>query len=265
MQKNHYKKFRKKSNILLTCEHGSKRIPHKFGRLGLNKNDLENSKDWFDLGAFEVMRNLERKLGASYIYSNISRLVVDYNRRLNGKNKNNNKFHSCPMKPELLVERNGKDEIMKIPANNFDSESRFLEEEEKRFHKYVTPYRKDGYELIDKMKIIHEKSYVIMIHSFAPFYNGDKRNVDIGVLHFNFSKSPKKIIKSLKKNTNFIIGDNSPWDVADADGTIFHRVREMNDVQLIVFDINNKNLRNKSGINKISNAVAKSLKEVIVN
>ncbi|MDD3498104.1 MAG: N-formylglutamate amidohydrolase [Candidatus Moranbacteria bacterium] len=263
MVKNHYKKYRKKSNILLTCEHASKRIPREFKRLGLKRKELENSKDWYDPGAFEVMKFLAEKLKTSCIYSDVSRLVIDYNRRLNGKNKNKDKFHSCPMKYELLVGKNGKDDIVKIPGNNFSTEKKFLAEEKKRFKKYVVPYRKDGYLMIDRIKNVHKMAYVILIHSFYPFYNGDKRNVDIGVLHFSKQTFSERVIKSLKKNTKFKIGNNKPWKLSDADGSIFHRVEDMKNAELLVFDINNKNLINKKDIKKISVAIAEALKENI--
>ncbi len=263
MSKSHYSKYRKKSNILVTCEHASKRIPKEYGLLGLTREDLKNSKDWNDEGSYDVMKNLSEKIGSSYLYSNVSRLFIDCNRKLNPSNKDKDSFYSCPMKTELLVEKDEEEKLIKIPANIYKNKKEFSCEEKKRYKEYVEPYVKDGYKIIEKIRGNHEKSFLIMIHSFFPVYNGDKRKTDIGVLHENSSVA-KKITKSLRKNSNGLkIDENKPYKLADADGAVFYKVQEeMDDVELIVFELNNKNLRTKTGVNKISSLIYKSLKDI---
>ncbi len=264
MIKNHYSKFRKKSNILLTCEHASRRIPRKYGLLGLTRKQLQKAKDWNDVGSLEVMRGLEKKLGASYIYSNISRLVIDYNRRIDAKNKYENGFHSCPLKKELMIGNNGEDILIDIPKNVFSNKREFKQEEKKRFKKYVIPYQSDGLKIIKRMLNFHQNGYLIMIHSFYPKYNGYNRKEDIGVLFGNAKKSAGKIIGNLRKNSSLKIGSNKPWSLNDADKSIFHQVEEeMENIDLIVFDINNRHLQNKKDIKKIVNLITNSIREVI--
>ncbi len=260
MTKNHYKKYKKNSNILLTCEHASNRIPRKFKNLGLSRKDLKFSKDFYDSGSFELMKKINQKIDCSYIYANVSRLVIDYNRRLDAVNKYKNSFHSCPLKRDVLVERNGKDELINIPTNTFKNKKDFLQEELKRYKEYATPYIKDGYMLIDRMRNIHKKSYVIMIHSFFPQYNGKTRSVDIGVL-YGTSQIARETIKSLKDNSSFVIGDNKPWRLQDADGSVFYKVEDMKDVELIVFDVNNKHLQTQKEINQMAHLIVDALQE----
>lgn len=262
MWKNHYKKFKKSSNFLFTCEHASGRFPKEFSELGLTKHERKNCKDLNDPGSFEVMKILAKKMGSSYLYSNVSRLVIDYNRKLDARNKNSNTFHACALKTELLVDKDGKDVLIPIPGNSFKKEGDFIREERGRYEEYVVPYRDDGYELIAKMRNNHKKSYVVMIHSFHPKYNGDTRTVDIGILHGNACDGPLDIIRSLRKNSDLNIGDNEPWHFDDADGSLFSKVEEMLDVDLIIIDINNKHLRDKRGIKNISNLILKSLKDL---
>jgi predicted N-formylglutamate amidohydrolase len=261
MTKNHFSRFRKKSNILLTCEHASKRIPREYGLLGLTKEQLMNSKDWYDPGSLGIMRGLEKKIGASYIYSDVSRLVIDYNRRIDASNKYENSFHSCPFKRDVLVEIDGEDEVVQIPDNVFTNKKNFLKEERRRFNKYVIPYQKDGLAIANKIIKLHEDGCVFLIHSFYPKYNGYKRTEDIGVLFESSNKKAKKIITSLRKNSSLKIGANKPWSFKDADKSIFYQIEEeMDNVDLIVFDINNKHLQNKRDIKKMVNLIAKSLK-----
>lgn len=262
MPKSHYSRYKKDSNILLTCEHASKRIPKGFKNLGLTRKELNNAKDLYDPGSLDIMKNLQKKINASYIYSNVSRLVIDYNRRMDANNKYKDTFYSCPLKLEVLVEKNGKDELVKIPVNTFASESDFLREEVRRYEEYSKPYAEDGYKIIDKMRKEHDKNYVIMFHSFYPKYNGDIRKIDLAVLYGSSAVLGKKVSKSLRSMTDLNVGDNKPWHFKDADGSVFYKTEDMDDVELIIFEVNNKHLQTKTGVNKITNLIYKSLKEV---
>ena len=260
MQKNHYKKLRKNCNIILTCEHASGRIPKEFGRLGLSKKEILGAKDLCDPGALEVLKILEKKLKASYLYSNISRLVVDYNRMIGGLNNSNNSFHAAVLKRDLMTETDGKEKIISIPLNCSYGKKDFVCEEKKRFEKFVAPYLDDAKKIVNKIRGF-EKKYIIMIHSFFPTYNGDVRKVDIGVLYDQSKKISGDIIKNLRKNSTFKIGDNSPWKMTDIDG-IFSKLEKEEDVEIICFDINNRNLRSKKDVVRVSNAIYRALKEV---
>lgn len=257
MTKNHYFKVRKNSNVLFTCEHASKRMPAKYGSLGLSKEILAGAKDLYDPGAKEVFKILEEKLKSNYLYSNVSRLVVDYNRMLGGINNKKNTFHTSVLKTNLLTEINDKEQIVNIPVNFFKNNKDFIEEEKKRFDEFVVPYLEDGKRILDKISGF-EKKYIIMIHSFFPVYNGEVRKVDIGVLYGKSKNISKKIIKNLRKNINLKIGDNSPWKMTDIDG-IFSGLEKEDGIEIIAFDINNKHLRNKKDINKIALLIYKSL------
>jgi predicted N-formylglutamate amidohydrolase len=250
---------------LFTCEHASRRFPREFKRLGLTKEEEKNCKDLNDPGAFELLKILSEKMNASYLYSNVSRLVIDANRKLDARNKNENTFHACALKTELLVEKDGKDVIISIPGNQFSSEGDFIREEHRRYDKYVVPYRDRGYDMIEGMRGGHKKSYVIMLHSFYPVYNGEERTVDIGVLHWDACTGSSKVIKNLRRNCGLNIGDNKPWHIDDADGGIFSNIEEMTDVDLIIFDINNKHLQTKKDIEKIADLLLNAFKELDVD
>ncbi|MFA5994711.1 MAG: N-formylglutamate amidohydrolase [Parcubacteria group bacterium] len=261
MSKNHYQKLRKNSPFLLTAEHASARIPREYARLGLDQECRQGAKDLFDPGSLAVLRILENKLAASYLYSNISRLVVDYNRVLDGRNKKQNTFHSGAMKKELLVEKNGQEKVVTIPANSFSDEQDFSSEERKRYMKYVIEYREDGIRMLSRIKDKHKKAIIISIHSFFPIYNGDKRKVDIGVLYDKSQKIGKQIVMSLQKNTKLNIGDNAPWKMSDVDGGIFGHLQGRN-VELVAFDINNKHLKSQNDIEKISKLIYQAIKNL---
>ncbi|EKE11000.1 MAG: N-formylglutamate amidohydrolase [uncultured bacterium] len=255
MEKNHYSKFRKKTNILLTAEHASPRIPKRYRNLGLSKKDCQGAKDLYDPGSLSVMRILEKESRASYLHSNISRLVIDCNRALDGKNNNKNTFHSGAMKKEILVERGGREDLVGIPSNQFSSEKGFIQEEKRRHEKFSMPYQEEGKKIIEKIKRFHGRAIIISIHSFYPVYNGNKRMVDIGILYDNSRKIGKKAIRYLRERTDLVVGDNSPWKMSDADGGAFGKMQGCQGVELLAFDINNKNLKTKKGVKKVSRLI----------
>jgi len=261
MTKNHYSKSRKNSNILFTCEHASKRIPARYNNLGLSKGALAGAKDLYDPGAIEVFRILAEKFKSNYLYSNVSRLVADYNRMLGGTNNKKNTFHASVLKINLLTDMNGKEQMVDIPVNFFKNNKDFIKEEKNRFNEFVLPYLEDGKKILGKING-REKKYIIMIHSFFPVYNGDVRKVDMGVLYDKSKNVSKKIIKNLRKNTDLKIGDNNPWKMKDIDG-IFSGLKKEDGIEIVAFDINNKHLRNKKDINKIALLIYKSLVDAL--
>lgn len=262
MAKNHYLKLRKNSSILLTAEHASGRIPKEYKNLGLSRKERLGAKDLNDPGSLAVLRILEKGWGASYLYSNISRLVIDCNRVLDGKSKNKNTFHSGALKKQLLTDFGEGEKIITIPGNDISDEKEFLKEERKRYEKYAVPYKKAGYHATDQILKTNEKVLIVMIHSFFPVYNGDKRKVDIGVLYDKSQKAGKKVVRVLRKNSSLNIGDNSPWKMSDVDGGIFGKLQEKKGVKLIAFDINNKHLRTKKDIQKIARLLLEAIKEI---
>lgn len=66
--------------ILVTCEHGGNDIPADFAHLFHDHAALLASHRGFDAGALEYGRALADALGATFIHSTVSRLLVDLNR-----------------------------------------------------------------------------------------------------------------------------------------------------------------------------------------
>jgi predicted N-formylglutamate amidohydrolase len=240
------------SNILLTCEHASDHIPHEYDGLGVVQEDLCCSKDLYDPGAREMTQFLSEQLSASALYADVSRLVIDYNRRCNAMTKHNNTYHSCPLKTELLIEKDGCENMICIPRNTFDDHCDFDNEERVRYERYVLPYVSSAYDVLDVLRKEHKKTYIVQVHSFFPTYNGAKRDVDICVLYDQAEDAANKVIQNLQSQTTLRVAGNDPWSMKDTDGVVFERVYEMDDVEVIAFDVNNKHLTTKDGINKIS-------------
>lgn len=253
------------SNIFLTCEHASDHIPSKYGTLGLTHEDLQHSKDLYDPGSREMAEYLEDQLKSSALYADVSRLVIDYNRRLDAATKNDNAYHTCPLKTQLLVEKNGHESIVQIPGNIYDNQVIFEAEEKKRYNEYVVPYVNTAYDVLDVLRTKHHKTYIVQIHSFFPQYNGQKRHVDICVLYDRAKDAAERIVKNIQSHTSLCVAANDPWNMKDIDGVVFNKVYDMDNVEVIGFDINNKHLQTKKGIKKISQLILHAIQSELVS
>src|SRR5690606_7150638 len=66
-------------DVLLVCEHASRRLPERYGTLGLSQDALASHIAW-DPGALAVAQLMARGLDATLIYQRFSRLIYDCNR-----------------------------------------------------------------------------------------------------------------------------------------------------------------------------------------
>ncbi len=248
------------SHILLTCEHASQQIPAQFHNLGLSQEERLHAKDLYDPGSRDMTAYLSESLHASALYADVSRLVIDYNRRLDAQNKHANTYHSCPLKTELIVEKNGREELIAIPQNIFADATAFATEEKKRYETYVVPYVESAYTILDQLRTKHQKLYIVQVHSFFPTYNGVERDVDIAVLYDDAEDVGHRVTCDLQGRTNLVVAENRPWSMKDTDGVVFEKIYDMDDVDIIAFDVNNKHLKTQSGVKKIAQLLTESLR-----
>ena len=69
------------STLLLTCEHATNRLPSFARRRGRLRAIMESHWGW-DIGAWELTRELARRVRAGAIGGRWSRLLIDLNRRV---------------------------------------------------------------------------------------------------------------------------------------------------------------------------------------
>lgn len=150
-----------RSPVVVICEHASSRLPERFGDLGLSE-DARNSHIAWDPGALAVARGLSRNLDAPLIYQRFSRLIYDCNRP--------------PGSPAAMPEVS---EIYDIPGNRqLDSEERRA-----RTDALYLPFHQRIRDLLSRRTALGMASVIVTIHSFTPIYNGQYREVELGILH----------------------------------------------------------------------------------
>ena len=150
-----------RSAVVLICEHASRTVPARFGDLGLSEEALNSHIAW-DPGALAVARGISANLDAPLVYQRFSRLIYDCNRP--------------PESPAAMPEIS---EIYEIPGNrNLDAEERRL-----RTEALYLPFHDRIEKLLHARRASGLRSIIVTMHSFTPVYRGNKREVELGILH----------------------------------------------------------------------------------
>lgn len=147
--------------MLLVCEHASKYIPASLDNLGLDTQTANSHVAW-DPGALAVAKHLSASLDATLIAANVSRLVYDCNRP-----------------PEFARAMPAKSEIFLIAGNRNIS----AEEKTARINEIYVPFTNAIQDEISARADAGRTTVLVTIHSFTPIYFGEKRKVELGILH----------------------------------------------------------------------------------
>ncbi|MCD6706674.1 MAG: N-formylglutamate amidohydrolase [Thiobacillus sp.] len=140
--------------FLITCEHGGKRIPPRYGSLFAGFEALLRSHRGYDPGALTVARELAEALAAPLFVSTTSRLLIDLNRSIGHPRLYSEATRDIPvaLRREILEQHY-------LPYRN-------------RVETHI------GEAIARGKRVIHLSS-----HSFTPVLDGAIRNADIGLLY----------------------------------------------------------------------------------
>ena len=155
--------------LVLTCEHGGKKIPKKYLSLFASAQEALNSHRGLDLGALDLFNHLSKL--ARFSQSNtISRLLIEINRSLGH--------------PQLFSE---------FTTDLFDKEKIEIIET------FYFPYRYEVEKKISELISKGEEVLHFSVHSFTPEWKGESRNADIGLLYNPSKAKEKSFCKNLKQ------------------------------------------------------------------
>ncbi|WP_373048722.1 N-formylglutamate amidohydrolase [Vulgatibacter sp.] len=142
--------------VFLTCEHASERLPDGYAWPPGDER-LVGTHWAYDLGAADLVRELAEALRAPAVLSRFSRLLVDPNR---------------PDGAATLFRAEAEGQPVGLNRQLTDAErTRRLE----RFHR---PY----HEAIHQRLAGYEAQVLFSVHTFTPVYEGQVRQVEVGVL-----------------------------------------------------------------------------------
>lgn len=179
--------------IVLVCEHASRTLPVNAGNLGLSEEALASHIAW-DPGALALSRLLSVRLDAVLVFQRFSRLIYDCNRP--------------PESPAAMPESS---EVYEIPGNrNLSAAERYA-----RTAALYVPFHDRVVAVLADRQAKARPSVVVTVHSFTPVYMGQKRTVEIGILHDADSRLADGMLAQAAKGSDFRVERNAPYGPAD--------------------------------------------------
>ena len=169
--------------IQLSCEHASDRMPPSF-QWPAEDARLRGTHWASDPGAAEVTRMLAQAFGAPAVLSRFTRLLIDPNRELSSDTLFRDVAEGQPVVLNVNLD----------PA-----------EAARRTDALYRPY----HQAYDAM-VARYDAVVVSIHSFTPLYEGQRRSVEVGVLHDQQPELGQALCAELA--THYDARDNEPWD-----------------------------------------------------
>ncbi len=232
-----------KRPILISCEHASRKIPLRYWNLGLDKKKLKQVSYLYDVGAEKVAATISKYLGAETVMPRYSRLLVDMNR--------------SPDDPSIFRSDSfGTD----IPGNRDITE----QEKKKRLSDHYIPYHNRLWRKIRSLREKNKRSYYIIVHSFNHIVDGVERTPDIGIL-WKFEKD-RQFCSTIKKKLSDAGLDarfNKPYTAKGKGAYCMTVYGNHHSIRCVEFEINDKFLKDKKGIIKMSRLLSGILREVI--
>jgi len=144
----------------------------------------------YDIGADLMTLDLTRAFQSTAVLATFSRLLIDPNR---------------PLDSDTLIRTTCDNK--QVALNCWITE----EDLDNRISNYYTPYRKALKQMLEK----NQTKLHISIHSFTPVYEGNKRSVEIGVLHTSKNEEDVETVKKVHnalKEEGFDTRFNDPYE-----------------------------------------------------
>lgn len=226
------------SNLIITCDHASNRVPVEVGGGSLGLSDAEMDRHIaYDVGAAGVSVRLGELLDAPVIMSNFSRLVIDPNR---GEDD-----------PTLVMELY---DGTLIPGNRHITEQDF----NWRLENCYQPYHRAYAQLVAS----RQNPVIVAIHSFTPQLAGrPKRPWQIGILFADDRRLSDPLIAALRNTPDLCVGENEPYG-GHLTGDSIEKHALAHGHQNILIELRNDLIRPQSGQLSWAERLAPILRDV---
>ena len=176
------------ANVLLVCDHASRRFPRSLGDLGLDPAARTCHLAW-DIGAGALTERLASSLSLTAVLANYSRLVVDCNRELLDA-------------AAFLKFGDG------IPVRG----NRDLSDAQKRQRadEIYWPYHHAIERELERLRRLAAPIVFLSIHSFTPVLDAVSRPWEVGILWDRDRDTAVQLIDGFTR-AGFNVGDNLPY------------------------------------------------------
>ena len=183
------------SPFLFVSEHAGNLVPEEYNKLGLQQADLDDHIGW-DLHILDVGKQVASALDACYIYQPYSRLLIDCNRPVGA-------FDSIPPAADNRP----------VPGNRGLSDDEVI----RRRSGIFQPFHEAISAAIDARAACGMQTVFVTLHSFTPAMQsgGDDRPWPITIQYGRDPAFSKTLIRLLREDGDFPVGDNVPYPVRD--------------------------------------------------
>ncbi len=189
------------SQIVLVCEHASNFVPSNLARKLATDDVLQSHAGW-DPGALDLAMRLSDIFDAPLVAAMVSRLVYDLNRP--------------PESPDAM---RATSEIHDIPGNATLTSA----ERSERIAKIYTPFHDAVAQTLRERPDPRVPTVLVTIHTFAPVYFGQVRDVQIGILHDEDSRFADAMLDIAPDVTDLKVMRNAPYTATDG---VTHTLRK---------------------------------------
>ena len=175
--------------FLLMADHASNDMPPEYNGLGLDAEQLKRHIA-YDIGVKEFTLRLAKKLNIPAVMGRFSRLLIDPNRGM--------------MDPTL---------VMRVSDGKIIDGNRNITKTEKleRIERFYKPYDAAITSMIDGFEGHAVAPTLLAIHSFTPYWRGNKRPTEVGLLWNEDQAFTTRIVAALRATTNYVVHENAPY------------------------------------------------------
>lgn len=226
---------------ILTCEHASAAVPRAYRGLGLARAQRTDHIGW-DVGAHALQRAIAAEIGAPWVASRWSRLLVDCNR--------------APDDPSLILSVS---DGVRVPGNARVGAA----ERRRRLAAFYEPYHRAVERTIERARARDPESRLrlLALHSFTPVMSGVERALDIGVLFDAHPRLARRLGAALRQ-AGYRVRYNEPY--SGLAGLIYSARRhgDAAGIPYVELEVNNALLREPARIARIGRDVARALRRM---
>ncbi len=229
--------------VVFLCDHASNRVPRALDSLGLAPGELERHIAW-DIGAAALTRRLAAHFDAPAVLAGYSRLVIDCNRRLEDEQS-------------ILAASDG----TAVPGNRNLTEREAATRAEACFR----PYHRACAAVLDDVEARGGTPPVVMMHTFTPDLNGNRRPWHAGVLWHEDGRMALPLLRALHTRGDLLVGDNEPYSGASPHGYTMPEHAARHGRANVQIEVRQDLVADEAGIARWSGILIEALTEVFAD
>lgn len=178
--------------VVVTCEHASERMPEPWEWPAADRW-LVGTHWAYDIGAAELTRELVEDLGGAAVLSRFTRLLADPNRPEDSPTlfRDVAEGHPVELNRDLAAQ-----------------------ERERRLFRLWRPYHRTASEVV----AASDTPVVLSVHTFTPVYEGEPRELEVGVL-FDTERGLAEGVAEVLREAGLRVALNEPY--SGREGLIF--------------------------------------------